>query len=337
MINCYNTFDSIKEILLGDVDHSVLEFCEPNQLDKLKYIFDKTKKELNNFQELLESRNIKVYRPDTINNVEVQTPYWKSRGLKIPLTPRDNFLILGNNIIETASWQKERTFESFYWRNTFLQFLEQGARWYSMPMPRHDYTSLEFDFDDDIPNQDPLLDNPSLLQYGKDIFISGGNSHNQLGLTWLKNMFPDYRYHHLDKRIFKGHLDSHLSILRPGLLLTYHSREDLPEFFKTWDIIHVNPNDDQKISKQQKLVDDKIQDDDFANTVLAVNALSLDPNTVVMYDFYQSNDYLMKQFDKHNIEVIFTKLTYSHFFNQGVTCITRDLYRDTGECIDYTT
>lgn len=336
MINCYNTFDSVSEILLGDVDHSVIDYCDPAQKDKITYIFDKTKQELNDFQTLLEGRGICVHRPNTVNNTEVKTPYWQSQGLKIPLTPRDNFLTVGDSIIETASWQKERFFESFYWRDTFLQLLDRGARWYSMPMPRHNSDYLVFDFDDDVPNQDPLLDNPALLQYGKDIFVSGGNSHNQLGLTWLKNMFPDYRYHRLDKRIFKGHLDSHLCILRPGLLLTYHSRDNLPDFFDNWNIIHVNPDHDQTVSKDQTLIDDKIQDDDFANTVLAVNTLSLDPNTVVMYDFYRSNSYLMKQFDKHKIEIVFTKLTYSHFFNQGVTCLTRDLVRHTDGLIDYT-
>lgn len=336
MINCYNTFDKVEEILLGDVDHSVIEFCDASQQDRLTYIFDKTKQEINDFQKLLEARGIRVHRPNITNNVEVQTPYWKSSGLKIPLTPRDNVLTLGNNLIETSSWMKERFFDSFYWRDTFLQLLERGARWYSMPMPRHDDESLILDFDDDIPNQDPILDNASLIQYGKDIFVSGGFAHNQLGLTWLQNMFPEYRYHQLDKKVFKGHLDSHLCILRPGLLLTYHSRDNLPSYFDNWDIINVNPDDDQAVSNKQILVDDKVQDDDFANTVLAVNALSLDTNTVAMYDFYRTNSYLMRQFEKHKIEVVFTKLTYSHFFNQGVTCITKELSRNTDGCIDYT-
>ena len=29
-INSYNTFDPIKELILGDVDHSVIKFCDPN-------------------------------------------------------------------------------------------------------------------------------------------------------------------------------------------------------------------------------------------------------------------------------------------------------------------
>jgi glycine amidinotransferase len=337
MINCYNTFDKINEIMLGDVDYGVIKFCDESYAEKLTHIFNKTKKELNQLQSLLESKGIKVYRPNLIKNSLIQTPYWTSSGIKIPLTPRDIFLIIGNNIIEIASWQKERMFETYYWREVLLDLQKKGNRWFSMPLPRHDYLDLKFKIDDDIPNQDPILDNPSILQFGKDIFVSGGHSHNQLGLTWLKNMFPEYRYHQLDKNIYKGHLDSHLTILRPGLLMTYHGRNDLPEFFKNWDIIYVDPSDDKKISNNQKLIDEKIQDDDFANTVLAVNLLSLDQNTILTYDHYKNNKYLMNQFDKHQIEVLFFDFTYSHFFNQGVTCLTRDLYRETPECIDYTT
>ena len=337
MINCYNTFDPIKEIMLGDVDHSVIELCDHSQKDRLTHIFNKTKKELNQLQLSLEQRGIVVHRPKKINNTSIKTPTWESNGIKIPLSPRDNFLVLGDTIVETASWQKERAFEGHYWRDVFLKFFKNGARWYSMPMPCYNYNNVDDAFDDDIANFDPMIDNAALIKYGKDIFVSGAGSHNQLGLDWLKSIFPEFRYHNLDKNIYKGHLDTHFTILRPGLLLTYHPKSDLPSFFKKWEIIHVNPDHDRTLSDCQELYDEKIQDDDFANTVLAVNALSIDHNTVMMYDHYKNNQYLINQFNKHNIEIVFVPFTYSHFFNQGLTCITNELIRDTNGCIDYTT
>ena len=334
-INSFNTFDNIKEIMLGDVDHTVIDFCDADQRLRLNHIFNKTKKELNQIQKILESRDIKVHRPVTIGKTQVRTPYWSSMGTKIPLTPRDVFLIMGNDIVESAHWQKERMFETYHWRDLFISKLESGARWHNMPLPRHDYASLEVEFDDIVVEQDPILDGAAILRYGKDIFISGDGSHNELGRKWLQAMFPDRRYHQLDKNVFNGHLDSHLTILRPGLLLTYHIKENLPEYFKNWDIIHVNPEHDKSLSLPQTLVDYKIQDDDFANTVLAVNTLSLGPNTVMMYSHYKNNQYLLDQFNKHQIEIIFVDFTYSHFFNQGMTCLTNELNRDTDGCIDY--
>lgn len=334
-VNSFNTFDTVKEIMLGDVDHSVINFCDEDQRIRLTHIFNKTKKELDDIQKNLESRGIKVYRPAQINNVEVRTPYWTSAGTKIPLTPRDIFLVMGNDIIETAGWQKERVFETYYWREVMLEKLKNNTRWFNMPLPRHDYENIEIDYDDLVVEQDPVLDGASILRYGKDIFISGSSSHNELGKQWLQAMYPDYRYHQLDRNIYKGHLDSHLTILRPGLLLTHHKKENVPEYFKNWDIIYVNPKYDRSISQSQTLIDEKIQDDDFANTVLAVNALSLDPNTVMMYSHYKNNQYLIDQFNKYHIEIIFVDLTYSHFFNQGMTCLTNELVRDTNGCIDY--
>lgn len=329
MINCYNTFDPLKEIILGDVDHSVIENCDPTQQERLNHIFDKTKSELNEIQKVFESLHVKVHRPTAINNGYIKTPFWSSKGIKIPLTPRDVILTLGNTVIETASWQKERMFETYYYRNILQQ---ANSKWISMPLPRHDYKGIDTDV---VPNQDPILDAPAILKYGIDLFVSAGGSHNQLGVEWLRQCFPEYRVHQLDEP-FVGHLDSHLTILRPGLLLTHHHRSYLPHFFKDWEVIHVDPSHDRNNSDRQVLVDDKIQDDDFANTVLAVNTLSVDRNTVMMYDHYRQNTYLLEQFAKHNINIIFVKFTYSHFFNQGVTCITNDLHRDTDGLIDYT-
>lgn len=329
MINCYNSFDPLQEIILGDVDDSVIKNCDPDQQEKLKHIFAKTKSELHEIQKVLEKTGVVVHRPTLIPNNGVRTPYWDSKGIKIPLTPRDVILTLGNTVIETASWQKERIFETYNYRDILLQ---SKSPWVSMPLPRHNH---EGNLTDEIPNTDPILEAPAILKYGKDLFVSAGGCHNQKGVQWLQTNFPEYRIHQLQEPLL-DHLDSHLTILRPGLLLTHHDRSVLPKFFKDWDIVQVNPKHDREISDKQSLIDHKIQDDDFANTVLAVNTLSIDRNTVVMYDIYKHNKHLTEQLNKHNIDVIYVKFTYAHFFNQGVTCITNDLARNTKGLIDYT-
>ena len=50
-----------------------------------------------------------------------------------------------------------------------------------------------------------------------------------------------------------------------------------------------------------------------------------------MWDHYKSETEMVKQFEKHGIDIVFVPLTYSHFFNQGVTCLTLDLHRHTPE------
>lgn len=332
MINSHNTFSPLKELILGDVDVSSVRLDDPRKQNRIEYIFQKTKDELAGFQTMLESRGIVVHRPTIIPNTEVKTPYWSTPGTKIPLTPRDLFLILGNTIIESAMCEQERFFESFYYRNIILDKFKIGAKWISMPMPRHDFKNFEIDMDDDIPNQDPIMDAPSCLKYGKDIFVNTRGAGNRLGLEWLISTFGDiYTFHEVNNRNILGHLDSHFTILRPGLLLTYHDKKTLPEYFKNWEIINVSSDNDKVKSMSQTAIDSRIQDFDFENTTLVVNCLSVDINTVIMWDHYKSDTNMLKQLEKHAIEVLFVPFTYSHFFNQGVTCLTLDLNRHTPE------
>jgi len=330
MINVHNTFDPLKEIIIGDIDPEAIKLDDSRAQKRIEYIFGKTKDELLHFQEILEARNIKTHRPKAIPNKAISTPYWSMPGTKIPLTPRDLYLVLGDNIIESAMCEQERFFETFYFRDIMLEQFNKGAKWFAMPIPRHDYENYQLA--EDVPNQDPIMDAPSCMKYGKDVFVNTKGAGNRLGFQWLQRMFGDtYNLHEIHNDKFIGHLDSQLTILRPGLLLTFHDRDTLPSYFKDWDIITADATTDRRISSQQILIDSRIQDSDFANTVLCVNCLSLDRNTVVMWDHYKTQKHMIKQLEKKNIDIIFVPFTYSHFFNQGVTCLTLELQRHTPE------
>lgn len=332
MIDVHNTFDPLKEIIIGDIDVNAIKLDSDKQQKRIEYIFKKTKDELDNFQSVLESRGIKVQRPTAMPNVPIQTPYWSRAGTKIPLTPRDLYLILGNTVVESAMCEQERFFETFYYREIMLEKFKQGARWLSMPIPRHNYDNFDLAQDDHIPNQDPIMDAPSCMKYGKDVFVNTRGAGNSLGFRWLQSTFGDtYTFHEINQSNIIGHLDAQFSILRPGLLLTFHRRQDLPKYFHDWDIINIDPTTDKTQSLSQTLVDSRIQDSDFENTVLVVNCLSLDRNTVVMWEHYKKEKAIVEQLEKHNIDIVFVPFTYSHFFNQGVTCLTLELQRHTPE------
>lgn len=335
MVNCYNSFDTLNEIILGDIDDRIIEFCDPTQADRFAHIIHKTKQELDDFQKLLETFDVVVHRPKFLDNMCVKTPFWQSNGLKIPLTPRDNFLVIGNTIIETASWQKERFFESFYYRDIFLNYFDHGANWLSMPMPRHDGVDPDVLDSNFIPNRDPMIDAANVIKFGKDLFVSASGSNNTLGLDWLKRNLADYRIHEVDSDIYSGHLDTHFAIIRPGLIYSYHSKDQIPEYFKNWDFVYLDPTVDREKSMSQEFYDDKLQDDDFVNTVLGTNILSVNENTIMLDYHLKDNAFLRHQLDQHNIDAIFVPMTYSHFFNQGLTCITLDTVRETVECVDY--
>lgn len=331
-LNIYNTFDKVESILLGSVDKSLIKLRDPKHHERLQDIFDETENDLNVIQRVLEKRGITVYRPTPSRNSGIVTPYFESPALDMPLTPRDTTLVLGNTLIETASWKTERLFGTYDYREIFLELQSNGAKWMSMPLPRHNYRADNTEVD--VINQDPIIDGAAVLRVGKDVFVSNGGSHNQLGLDWLKTNFPEYRYHLTDKN-FYGHMDAHICVIRPGLLYTNHDRNSLPNQFKNWQVIRTPYDFDRTKISEDDLIDDLIQDDDRTNTVLSTNCLVLDQNTVMMPNHYQGQKQVLDQFDKHQIEILFVPLNYQYFFGQGLTCMTQELYRDTDGLHDY--
>ena len=333
ILNIYNTFDKVESILLGRVDKSLIKSRDPKHHKRLQEIFDQTEHELDVIKYVLEKKGIEVFRPTSSPRTEITTPYYKSASLTMPLTPRDTTLILGDTLIETSSWRKERIFGTYDYREIFLRLQAEGAKWITMPIPRHDYSSIEED-NDQVTNQDPIMDGAAVLRVGKDLFISNGGSHNQLGLTWLKTNFPQYRYHITDKN-FYGHMDAHICVLKPGLLYTNHHKDVLPEQFRSWEVIRTPYDFDRKRISEDELIDTVIQDDDRDNTVISTNCLVLDQNTIMMPDYYRNEKSVLDQFNKHNIEIIFVPLTYQYFFGQGLTCMTQELRRNTDGLHDY--
>ena len=328
MISIHNTFDPLKEVILGDVDMSMIALRDEKKQRKIKHVFQQTKEDFDKFQSLLHSHGVKVHRPSPMPITEIKTPYWSLPGTKIPLSPRDLYLVLGDTVVESAMCEPVRFFETFYYRDIMIEQFRQGASWLAMPMVRHNYEDSDWGPDGTlVPNNDPIMDAPSVMKYGQDLFVNTVGAGNQLGLEWLRKHFTQYTIHEMNNPMISGHLDSQLNILRPGLIMTPYDVSLLPEYFRDWDVIHVDTAKDRSMSDSQQLVDSRVQDDDFVNSNLVVNCLSLDPDTVIMFDHYKDQDRILGELDDRDIRVLFTPMTYSHFFNQGVTCLTLDLHR----------
>ena len=329
MIKVNNTYDKLQEVVLGDLDKNILSLAPEEHRDKLDFIFDATIDDLNSMQKIFESMDIIVHRPKFWDcDQELRTPFYSMQGHKVPLTPRDHFLVLGDTIIEVSSWNREAAFTGFYYRDLFVDCFKKGAQWISMPLATHNPEYVD-EMDDWIPNNEPMLDAPNIVQYNDVIFVAEVGANNQLGIEWIKRHRPDYTYIHLDRRHFHGHLDSHFCIVAPGKILTWHPREHFPEYFKDWTFIQLDKSYDMMKSGVQQLLDGRVQDEDFANTILSANSLVLDINTLAMEDGYKDGNLgIVKEIEKHGIDIVWVPLGYTHFFNHGITCVTLDLVRD---------
>jgi glycine amidinotransferase len=77
---------------------------------------------------LLEGEGIKVRRPDVVDFAfRYRCPDWSSRGFCVAC-PRDVFLIIGDEIIETPTCWRSRYFEADAYRSLFKEYFLKGAK-----------------------------------------------------------------------------------------------------------------------------------------------------------------------------------------------------------------
>ena len=330
MVNVNNTYSQLKEVILGKVSYDFVKHLPASKQRKVEYILKQTEEDLEEIQSILEKENIKVLRPETKLEYdrEIKTPLWSEIGLRYPLAPRDIFLVIGDAIIETASVSRYRYFEHWAYKDLMIDYFKKGAKWISMPAPL--LGDQTYDIDEEIytTNYEPLLEAAGVIQHDTDILVSTCVTSNSLGIQWLKNTLGNnYRYHELNNK-FPGHLDAHICIVRPGLIATYHKKEDFPDYFKDWEFMDLFSTLDVDISKSQEFIHDNLQDDDHLNTNLICNLLSINEHKLLLYDHHKENKKLLDTFEKYDIEPVFIPFKYCHFFNQGITCITLETIRE---------
>jgi len=323
-VKILNNYEQLHSCMLGDIDFSVLDSITHNRKQKLEYIFEQAHDDLNVYQKQLESYGVSVYRPKSFNSGKpLATPYYETIGHRIPLSPSDSFFIVDNTIIETSCWTAENAFAGMYWRDVTRSAFNDGSQWIPMPMPLHDENEVD-PLDADIPNLDPIIDGPCMYLHDDTVLVSTVGASNTQGVKWIQTIFPNKKFIMLDANKFKGHLDAHMNILRPGLIATYHPREDFPDYFKNWDFITVEP-----ASEPNKFIDSKIQDDDTENTVLACNSLSINTDTVLVESSVKHlNNNFLVQLEQYKFNIDFVNFPLQHFFGHGLSCMTIPLYRE---------
>ena len=327
MIRVRNTYEKLNEVILGSVDPGVLELADSENRPKLEYVFNQVAEDLDSIQKILEAKNVKVHRPTIFDSAKQFTaPYFSSNGQRIPINPRDHMIVLDDLILETASWNRESYFATTYFKEIFNIAFDKGARWISMPMPAHNIDLVD-EMEDDIPNVDPMIDAANMMLHDDVIFMNTQGSNNARGVEWIERHFGDkYKFIKLP---FSGHIDCHMCIIRPGTVMTFHTKDEMPDYFKDWNFIRPDTSFDKMMMLEQKLIDGRVQDDDFLNTLLVTNALSLDSNTIMIIDLYKDKELeLIKELEKNNVNIVFFPYRCAHFLGNSISCFTLELNRD---------
>jgi glycine amidinotransferase len=277
-VNSHNEWDPLEEIIVGRLEgatipsnHVSVTFNVPPLAAKLyrlaagnrfpRWMIKRAQKELDGFINLLEAEGVVVRRPDIMNfRARFNTPHWSSRGFCVAC-PRDVFLIIGNEIIETPSCWRSRFFEPYAYRGLFRDYFSKGAKWTAAPRPElsdelYDYSFRLPEIGEPIryvTNEfEPIFDAADFVRCGRDLFVTRSNVTNSMGIEWLRRHLGDtYSIHEIESRCRQPmHIDSTLLPLAPGKILVNPEFVDvtrLPSLFKSWDVLiapHPDPVDD---------------------------------------------------------------------------------------------
>lgn len=340
-----NEWDPLEEIIVGnplgarfptpDFSTQLTEFPD-RPLSEIprgpfdQKVIEEAEEDLNEFVAVLEELGVTVKRPETWpHEAKFSTIHWEAEGY-YNYCPRDVFLVIGDQIIETPNVIRSRAQESFSYREILLDYMKSGAKWYSAPKPML-LDSLFEGFDPEKPmprNDEPAFDAANILRFGYDLLYLVSATGNEMGGHWLQSILGDkFRVHFMKDVYYGSHIDSTFVALRPGLILCNPARinkDTLPDLFKQWDVIYSPPMENT----------DRYSPDYLSKCIgsdwIDMNALSISPNMIVVD---KDQTALIRLLEKHGLDVIPIKLRHSKLMGGGFHCITLDTRRKgTMEC-----
>ncbi|MFE5374076.1 glycine amidinotransferase [Streptomyces mirabilis] len=263
------------------------------------------------------------------------------------LNVRDNTLILGDEIIETAPAIRSRYLETRLLTPVFRHYADAGARWSTMPRPTLTDASFDLSYARDTattlggptePITDPqpnpydvgiemMLDGAQMLRLGQDLIVNIAQDNHRLGADWLQRQVAGRFRIHRVHRMADNHIDSMLLALKPGVFLARHAglREMLPDAFRTWKFI-VPPEPDPGSFPTYDDVDLVL-----TSPYIDINVLSLDEQRVLVNADCLG---LIKALENEGFTVIPVQHRHRRLFGGGFHCFTLDTHR-AGGSVDY--
>lgn len=361
IVNSWNDFDPLKHVIVGRADNCCISPSEPASKAKVPLdspmrgmtgprplaTVEKANEQLEGLVKLLESRGVKVDRPDALQwNQAVVTPHFMIGSMFGCMPPRDVLLTIGSDIISAPMSFRSRYFEFYAYSRIQREYFDKDPnfRWIAAPRPELSDASYDMHYFDDEVTEEILLertaklhmvtkeheilfDAADVLRLGKDLFVQHGLTTNRKGMEWLRRMYPDMRVHAVN---FPGdpypiHIDATFVPLRPGLILNNPVRK-LPKeqrkIFEAngWEIVDAAQ---PAHSQPPELC--------YSSVWLSMNCLVLDHKTVIVE---ASETAQQEQMDKLGMNVIPLPFRDAYAFGGGLHCATADVYRE-GVCQDY--
>jgi hypothetical protein len=327
IINSYNSWSKLEEVWLGDVYPSSWYDHLPTQIkDSFYQLTEITREDLCIIQQMIESFGVKVHRP-TYENID---QYVDSDGqlIKPQICPRDQFVVLGNNLIG-HKWHTTA------WRSVLDEYSQQS-----------NCQVITID--------NPHLGGANVVRLGNSLIIDTDQPDSM-----THNFLNDYRVKIINNG---GHLDGCFAILKPGLILASEYYSDYDGTFPHWEKIFLNSpefathipkklsptpssngkwwipslpsvNFDRSFNEHiLKHAQDWVGN--YTETYFELNCLVIDEHNVMMLG---KNPVLEKMLNGHGINVHWAPFRTRSFWDGGLHCLTVDIRRQSSKNTEYVT
>ena len=317
-----------------------------------------------NFVKILEKRGIVVDRVELheimLSPTPVSTPDWTQLNMRGISCPRDMFIVMGNEIIESAGCHRSRWYEYLNLRPLFQKYFKEDPEflWSAAPKPRLTEKSYKknwnylsdnvwsdeenqrhiVEWDYQLTEEEPLWDGADAARAGRDIFWKCSAVCNHSGQDWVKRYFAarGIRIHPVifDYRKLKfwkpWHIDCEFTLVRPGLLITnpaapIYNTEVLDLFKKNdWEVIEAAPPA-HEYNADVSLITGGTVGGFYGRSWISMNTFALGPKTITV-EAHETN--YMEQLNGLGIEVV--PVPYEHVvpFGGSLHCTTLDIYRE---------
>jgi len=273
-------------------------------------IIEETNEDLDTLATTLVEHGITVHRPAPIN-------YQKENG-QYGYCPRDNLLVIGNRVIEVPMSTASRQLEMHAFRDIRRQALQDGARWFSAPVPRL-IISENLQLDGFKLNElEPVFDAANIARFGQQLLYLVSDSANLAGALWLQHILGDEYEVHTTDCYSSSHIDSTIVPIDKDYVVLNADRvreEDLPWFVRGLNKIWIT---DDMINPQG------FEGYPYASKWIGINMLSLGNKQVIC----DKNQYsIINELVKNGFSVIPLELRHARTLGGGFHCVTLDLER----------
>lgn len=370
-VNSHNEWDRLREIIVGRAEgQASLVFASstngslPEATVKKaielagraypQWLVDEISNDLEGLCDVLESFDVRVYRPNLAPIGRIFTTPFFSGVCDHVYNMRDLHLVVGDTVIESPSQEPHRYFEAMGLYDVLYQYFKQRKfRWITGPKPmlnrQHMIVYHEEGRDQyedgqkyiKLTEDEILFEAANTVRMGRDLLYLVSRSGNYLGAQWLQSVLgDDYRVHTTEKIYKSSHIDSTVLCLRPGLVLLNGERvneANCPSIFDKWDKIFFNeiveiPEKTLEFHEAvRKPIHHQLQKmnvasglDSVASKWIGMNILSVDPQTAIV-DERQIP--LMRMLEKHKITPVPIRFRHSYYMG-GIHCSTLDTVRD---------